>query len=83
MKFSIREMDWYKRRAPTRQPKPTSVECNDFQLIENHYCNLHVTYDDGNLHHLTGRVSRNDITGKWTCHGTDPHGRSVLLDCIE
>lgn len=83
MKLKIRELSWYKRREPTEEMKPVSVTVDDLQLIQNHRCDMCVLYDDGNTYLLGGRVSQNDITGKWTVHGINPHGLSTLVDIIE
>ena len=82
MKLIIRELDWFKRREPTKRIKPVTVQVTDLQLVDNHYCTMHVLYDDGVTYDLTGRVSKNDITGKWTVHGINPKGLSTLVDIV-
>jgi hypothetical protein len=83
MKLEIRTLSWYKRREPTKEIQPIEVEIEDLQLISNHYSNMRVLYDDGNWYDLTGRVTQNDITGKWSIQGLNPHGLSCLVDVIE
>lgn len=83
MKLKIRELSWFKRREPTKEIKPVSVEVEDLQLIQNHRCDMHVLYDDGVTYTLNGRVSQNDITGKWTVHGINHFGLSTLVDIEE
>ncbi len=83
MKYKIRELSWYKRREPTKEAKPVSVEVEDLQLVDNHMCKMRATYDDGNIYDLTARVCLNDIKGIWTVHGIDHQGHSVLCDIIE
>lgn len=83
MKFAIRHMDWFKRRTPVKTIQPVSVTIPELKLKDNHYCDMDVLYDDGNTHRLNGRVMQNDITKKWTVHGLNPHGLSVLVDVIQ
>lgn len=83
MKFNIRHMDWFKRRSPVKQIQPVKVDITGLQLVDNHYCDMDVLYDDGNTYRLNGRVMQNDITKKWTVHGLNPHGLSVLVDIVE
>ena len=83
MKLRIRSQSWYKRREPTKEIQPIEVEIDDLRLISNHNCDMRVLYDDGQWYDLSGRVSQNDITGKWTVQGTNPHGLSTLVDIVE
>ncbi len=83
MKLKIRTQSWYKRREPTKEIQPIEVKVEDLQLVSNHKCVMQVLYDDGNWYELGGRVSQNDITGKWTVHGINPHGLSTLVDIEE
>lgn len=94
MKLTIRQLSWYKRREPTKEIYPVSVEVDDLQLIDNHSCKMHVLYDDGNTYELSGRVSvsyiyaldgtvKKGTVGKWTVHGLNPHGLSCLVDIEE
>lgn len=83
MKFKIREMSWYKRRIPTPEPKPTSVQIPDIKLIENHRCDMLVTYDDGNSYTLSGRVNQNTVKKTWAVHGIDHQGHQCMVDIEE
>ena len=83
LKLVCRKMDWYKRRIPVKTLEPVSVEIDDLQLINNHRCIMTVLYEDGIYYELSGRVNRNDQSGKWVVHGIDPHGKSVLMDIEE
>ena len=80
MKFKIREMDWFKRRIPTPEPTPTSVQIPNIKLIENHRCDMLVTYDDGNSYTLSGRVNQNTVKKTWTIHGIDHQGHQCMVD---
>lgn len=80
MKFKIREMSWFKRRIPTPEPKPISVQILDIKLIENHRCDMIVTYDDGNTFTLSGRVNQNQIKKIWAIHGIDHQGHQCMVD---
>lgn len=83
MKLKVRELSWFKRREPTKEIRPVSVEVDNLQLVENHRCEMIVLYDNGIKYTLSGRVSQNDITGKWTVHGINPYGLSTLVDIEE
>ena len=94
MKLKIRKLSWYKRREPTKELEPVSVEVDDLQLIDNHTCKMSVLYDDGNTYELAGRVNvsytygldgkpKKGTVGKWTVHGLNPHGLSCLVDITE
>lgn len=83
MKFNIRQMDWYKRRLPTPEPKPVSVKIPDLQLEENFKCAMLVTYDDGSMYTLSGRVNQNDVKKTWAIHGIDHKGHQCMVDIEE
>lgn len=90
MKYVIREMSWFKRRAPTKDPVPVEViDIEDLQLIHNHPTELLVTFKffhrDGTEtledHQLSGRVHQNAIKKeRWTINGLNPHGLSVVVE---
>lgn len=68
-KFEIIHKDWTKRRKPTAQAKPLSVSIPNFKLLEQHFCNMEVEYDDGTITTYYSRVLKNHITGQWTVDG--------------
>ena len=76
-------MSWFKRREPTQDIKPVSVTVDNLKLEQNCYCEMKVLYSDDNVYTFDGRVSQNDITGKWTIQGMNPHGLSTLVDIEE
>ncbi len=77
-------MSWYKRRTPTKEILPIEViEITDLQLIDNHKTDMMVKCDDDNTYNLSARVQQNTINKKWTVHGLNPHGLSVLVDIEE
>ena len=93
MKYTIREMSCFKRRAPTRAPIPVEVlDVADHQLIHNHptdvrikFCFFHrdgtETYED---HTLSGRIHQNQIIKeRWTINCLNPHGLHALLEFEE
>ena len=82
MIFKIRKLDWYKRRKPTKKIQPVSVNVDNVQLIDNYRCVMCVLYNDGVVYQLSGRVNVNDITGRWTVHGINPHGLATLVEII-
>ncbi len=84
MKYNIREMSWYKRRAPTKELLAEKViDITDLQLIHNHACEMEVLCDDGNLYILNARVHHNKIKDTWTVQGLNATGLSVVVDLEE
>jgi hypothetical protein len=83
MKYRIRDLSWFKRRLPTEEPRPIDVEITNIELVNNSYCDMKVTYDDGNVYEFNGRVSHNDVKDAWTVHGFDASGRQCMVDVIE
>lgn len=90
--FEIMQQSWYKRRRPdTNPPNVISFEVSNFKLINNHYCDVWVKFDDGTVHNLTARVSLNctyHVNGtqsneRWTVHGLGENGISILLKVIQ
>lgn len=67
--FEIIPKNWAKRRKPIKTPQATCVEIPDFELVANHFCNMHVTYDDGSQKVFFSRVIQNHITHQWTVDG--------------
>jgi hypothetical protein len=48
------------------------------------YCTVIIRYvNESEFKELTGRVSRNAVTNKYTINGINPHGDFILLDVIE
>ena len=83
--FTVRHCDWYKRRVRTNKPKEISrFVVENFVAQHNAYCIVHMWYDDEpDVHELTGRVTQNTVTGKFSVNGINPHGDFILLDVIE
>ena len=67
--FEVIPKSWNKRRKPTKEPAVLAVTIPDFELQEQHFCNMHVTFDDGNERVFYSRVIRNQQTGQWTVDG--------------
>jgi hypothetical protein len=69
-KFEIVPANWFKRRTPRPEPKPIKVvKIDDFQLVENHFCTMHVEYDDGNVKEYLSRVMFSEYSEKWLVDG--------------
>lgn len=84
MKYTIREMSWFKRRAPTKELKAIEIiTIADLQLIRNHATDMTVRCDDGELYELSGRVHHNTIKDTWTVQGLNSTGLSVVVDLEE
>lgn len=67
--FEIIHKSWTKRRKDKKEPIPLSVEIPDFELAEQHFCNMQVSFDDGSQQTFFARVLRNHITKQWTVDG--------------
>lgn len=67
--FEIIPKSWAKRRKLDAQIKPVSINIPDFQLKEQHFCNMEVTYEDGSVKRYYSRVLRHHKTGQWTVDG--------------
>lgn len=68
-RFEIIPKSWEKRRKPTKQPQPVSVEIPDFVLKEQHFCNMRVIFDDYSERTFYSRVLCNHLTKQWTVDG--------------
>ena len=84
MEYRIRNLSWFKRRPPTPEPRPIDVEIENIELVNNSYCDMKVTYDDGEIFEFNGRVSHNDIKDVWAVHGfSSDSGRQCFVDVID
>jgi hypothetical protein len=82
--FAVRNCDWYKRRIPTQKKVFDEVIVRNFVLEPESYCTVIIRYvDESEFKELTGRVSRNAVTNKYTINGINPYGDFILLDVIE
>lgn len=68
-RFEIIPKNWSKRRTPVAEPKPVFVSIPDFQLLDQHFCTMQVSYEDGSQRQFYSRVIQNVITGQWTVDG--------------
>lgn len=68
-RFEVIPKSWSKRRKPDEELKILTVEIPDFELKEQHFCNMHVHYEDGSENVFYSRVIRNSQTGQWTVDG--------------
>ncbi|MBO9488896.1 hypothetical protein J7384_00810 [Endozoicomonas sp. G2_1] len=78
MKYNIRKMDWAKRRPSDEKPTIIDVEVENLKPEHNHFCQMIVTYQNGDQQTLFSRVLYNEKTGKWSLDGMH-----VVLDIIE
>ena len=67
--FEIIPKDWAKRRKAKAEATPIKVSIPDFELKQQHFCNMQVQYADGSQKTLFSRVLKNHITGQWTVDG--------------
>lgn len=81
--FTVRLCDWYKRRIPTETKPFAEVIVKDFVLEAETYCVVIIRYTgDQEFKELSGRVCKNEITGKFTINGINPSGDFILLDVL-
>lgn len=78
-RFEIIPKSWSKRRTPVAEPNPVSVSIPDFKLLDQHFCTMQVSYDDGSQRQFYSRVIQNTVTKKWTVDGMHVACR-VLID---
>lgn len=78
MKYQIRKMDWAKRRPSDEKPTIIDVEVENLKPEHNHFCQMKVTYQNGDQQTLFSRVLYNEKNGKWSVDGMH-----VVLDIIE
>ena len=84
MEYKVRELSWFKRRTPVKEPKPVTVQVTDIELVNNSYCDMTVDFDDGKSFEYRSRVSQCPIKKTWTVHGfSSASGRQCLVDVIE
>lgn len=83
MSFEIRQLNWHKRRRPTQVPQPLKVEVPDFRKEANHACTVIVTFDNGEIMNLHGRVSQNPVNLTWSVNGINASGQSVFAKWID
>lgn len=67
--FEYIPKSWAKRRKAEPEPQPISIQIPDFELKEQHFCNMHVTFDNGRKEIYYSRVLCNHITKQWTVDG--------------
>ncbi|MDN7125184.1 hypothetical protein [Pseudidiomarina terrestris] len=77
MTFIIQQLSWHKRRKATVEPQPVAISVPDFEKVLNHFCTVEVTFDNGEVAKLTGRVTQHPITGVWSVNGINAKGQSV------
>ena len=67
--MKIIEQSWAKRRTPEKQNKPINVRLTNYKAEQNHFCDMHVVYEDGTEATYIARVIRNDIKDQWIVDG--------------
>ena len=82
---------WYMRRILTDvPPSVTSAEVKGYKQVDNHKCIIEAVFSNGTEYKLNARVSCSctySTTGerfneRWTVHGINAHGISVLMKVI-
>lgn len=83
MPFELRQLSWHKRRRATEAPKPVSFKVDDFKKQANHFCRVHVTFENGVDAQLQGRVSQNPVNLTWSVNAINAHGQAVFLKWVD
>ena len=71
-------MDWAKRRPSDEKPTIVDVEVENLKPQHNHFCQMKVTYQNGEQQTLLSRVLYNEKNDNWSLDGMH-----VVLDIIE
>ena len=69
MKYEVINKSWSKRRKLDANKNISHIEFSEFQKQHNHFCKMHVTYEDGSNESLLSRVVYNEIKGSWVVDG--------------
>ena len=77
MKYNIRKMDWAKRRPSDEKPTIVDVEVENLKPEHNHFCQMKVTYQNGDQQTLFSRVLYNEknrqVEFRWNARGVRYH----------
>jgi hypothetical protein len=82
-KFELMPQDWYKRREKTPEASVIKIDVIGFRKIENSNCIMHVKYDNDEHVTLGAIVQHNPGANRWTVHGLNEQGISVLARLVE
>ncbi|MET1255214.1 hypothetical protein [Aliikangiella maris] len=69
MDYEIMTKSWSKRRVQDKTEKIKSVFLADFLKQHDHFCYMHVEYENGNSEKLIARVIFNEIKQHWIVDG--------------
>ncbi|RUO26989.1 hypothetical protein CWE09_09940 [Aliidiomarina minuta] len=83
MHFEIQQLSWHKRRRPGKEPQPVAIDVPDFKKEADHMCQVSVTFDNGEVLSMHGRVSQNQIKKTWSVNAINSSGQSVFARLIE
>jgi len=86
MKFKMRNTDWTKRRRPDDDhPTVVDFKVTGFEKVNNGRCEMFVMYNNGEHYDLTARININELAtpNRWTVHGMDALGHSLLVELVE
>lgn len=79
--FIMRPCSWYKRRIPDQPKIFEEVKVSNYIHEHDAICLITVRYHgETEYKELTGRVTKNPITGNFSINGINPHGDFILLD---
>ena len=60
-KMKVIEKSWANRRIPEKENKVINVTVPNYKQKQNHFCDMHVEYEDGTQATYVARVIRNEI----------------------
>ncbi|RKZ47392.1 MAG: hypothetical protein DRQ58_06800 [Gammaproteobacteria bacterium] len=67
--MKVIEKSWAKRRIPEKEKKVINVRIPDYKQEQNHFCDMHVEYEDGTKATYIARVIHNEIKDEWIVDG--------------
>ena len=75
--------DWYKRRNKPVEDMILGFEVIGFKKVEDTYCKMKVTFEDLGEVELDAFIQYYPKYNKWTVHGMNEKGISVLARLVE
>ena len=81
IKFKIIPANWFKRRTPRPEPKPVKVtKIDNFKFEKNHFCQMYIEYDNGEVRDFLSRVIHNEMNKKWLVDGMHVYVEVVFVE---
>lgn len=72
-------LSWAKRRKLDNKRHVAVVKLHGFERQKYSFCDMEVTFEDGEILTLRSQVTQNHITKTWTVNGLDGNGNQVAV----